>query len=110
MNNRNNNQNKPNNNNQKPNKPQVGSATPMSTSRGQAVRAQRRSQADAQRIANQYQTAEKTQPRRANFIDDQPRLRIIGLGGMDHGGSKNMILVEYKDEAVIMDCGNELGV
>lgn len=84
--------------------------TAMSTSRGQAVRAQRRSQADAQRIANQYQTAEVAKPRRANYIDDSPRLRIIGLGGMDHGGSKNMILIEYKDDAVIMDCGNDLSV
>ncbi|HEY1645960.1 MAG TPA: ribonuclease J, partial [Candidatus Saccharimonadales bacterium] len=105
------NQNRNKNNMNKP-KPanQLAQSSPMNTSRGQAVRAQRRSQADAQRIANQYQAAENTQPRRANFIDDQPRLRIIGLGGMDHGGSKNMILVEYKDDAVIMDCGNDLGV
>lgn len=82
----------------------------LSTSRGQAVRAQRRSQADAQRIANQYLTAEGKQMPRANFIDDSPRLKIIGLGGMDGGGSKNMILVEYKDDAVILDCGNDLGV
>jgi ribonuclease J len=82
----------------------------LSTSRGQAVRAQRRSQADAQRIANQYQTADAVKPVRANVIDDQPRLKIIGLGGMDGGGSKNMILVEYINDAVILDCGNDLGV
>jgi ribonuclease J len=29
---------------------------------------------------------------------------------MDGGGSKNMILVEYVNDAVIMDCGNDLGV
>jgi ribonuclease J len=82
----------------------------LSTSRGQAVRAQRRSQADAQRIANQYQTADSTKPVRANKIDDQPRLKIIGLGGMDGGGSKNTILVEYQNDAVILDCGNDLGL
>ena len=82
----------------------------LTTSRGAAVRAQRRSQADAQRIANQYTTAEASKPRRANYIDDSPRLRIIGLGGMDHGGSKNMIVVEYQDDAVVIDCGNDLGV
>lgn len=89
-------------------------ASNLTTSRGQAVRAQRRSQADAQRIANQYMTAEnKPAPARAgraNVIDDSPRLKIIGLGGMDSGGSKNMILVEYQDDAVVMDCGNDLGV
>lgn len=83
-------------------------------SRGAAVRAQKRSQADAQKIANQYAAATlnqaPNQERRANFIDDSPRLKVIGLGGMDGGGSKNMLLVEYMDDAVVMDCGNDLGV
>ncbi|HEX8227266.1 MAG TPA: ribonuclease J [Candidatus Saccharimonadales bacterium] len=80
-------------------------------SRGAAVRAQKRTQMDAQKIANQYQSANvEGQPRRANVIDDRPRLKIIGLGGMDGGGSKNMILVEYINDAVILDCGNDLGV
>lgn len=89
-------------------------------SRGQAIRAQKQSQMDAQRIVNQYanaasnqngQAARATQGgRRANQIDDSPRLCIIGLGGMDGGGSKNMIVVEYQNDAIIMDCGNDLGV
>jgi ribonuclease J len=99
------------NNNSKP-KPINSSLT---TSRGQAVRALRRSQQDAQRIASQYVSAETNgkpggKPRRANVIDDSPRLKIIGLGGMDEGGAKNMILIEYKDDAVIMDAGVDLGV
>jgi ribonuclease J len=86
-------------------------ASNLTTSRGQAVRAQRRSQQDAQRIASQYVAADTSgKPRRANFIDDSPRLKIIGLGGQDGGGSKNMILVEYMNDAVILDCGNDLGV
>ncbi|MEK7599479.1 MAG: ribonuclease J [Patescibacteria group bacterium] len=94
---------------QGPNKPMTSSLT---TSRGQAVRAQRRSQQDAQRIASQYVPAADNadKPARANVIDDTPRLKIIGLGGMDGGGSKNMILVEYMNDAVILDCGNDLGV
>lgn len=96
------------------NKQQSTQASPrLSTSRGQAVRAQKRSQMDAQRIADQYTAAVAPQSdgqRRANVIDDSPKLRIIGLGGMDGGGSKNMILVEYKDDAVVIDCGNDLGV
>ena len=97
------------------NKPQGAKSVPpivgsLTTSRGQAVRAQRRSQADAQRIANQYQPAEAGKPIRANLLDDSPRLKIIGLGGMDGGGSKNMILVEYVNDAVILDAGNDLGV
>lgn len=84
----------------------------LTTSRGQAVRAQRRSHADAQRIANQYVAAAAVsdKPKRANVIDDSPRLKIIGLGGMDGGGSKNMIVVEYMNDAIILDCGNDLSV
>lgn len=88
----------------------------MSTTRNQAVRAQKRSQANAQRVANQYLNFDNTAysknnaVRRANFIDDSPKLKIIGLGGMDHGGSKNMILIEYMDDVLILDCGNDLGV
>jgi len=84
------------------------------SSRGAAVRAQKRSQMDAQRIANQYTAAvvpqEDNNRKRANVIDDTPRLKIIGLGGMDGGGSKNMILLEYLNDAIILDCGNDLGV
>lgn len=85
-----------------------------SNSRGAAVRAQKRAQTDAQKIANQYAAAnpvqEERQERRANFIDDSPVLKIIGLGGLDGGGSKNMILVEYQNDAIVIDCGNDLGV
>src|ERR1700760_3131980 len=84
--------------------------SPRGGSRGAAVRAQKRSQMDAQRVANQYMPAPSGETRRANFIDDSPRLKIIGLGGMDGAGSKNMILVEYMNDAVILDCGNDLGV
>ncbi len=79
-------------------------------SRGAAVRAQKRTQMDAQRVANQYMPADAGEKRRANFIDDSPRLKIVGLGGMDGGGSKNMILVEYMNDAVIIDAGNDLSV
>ncbi len=81
-------------------------------SRGEAIRAQKRAHEDADRIAKLYDTPAQNgnQPRRANFIDNSPRLKVIGLGGMDGGGSKNMMLVEYQNDAVIIDAGNDLGV
>jgi ribonuclease J len=91
-------------------------STPLGrgASRGAAIRAQRRTHDDAQREISRYldqPNVEKSEARpRANFIDDSPRLKIIGLGGMDGGGSKNMILVEYQNDAVIIDAGNDLGV
>lgn len=87
-----------------------------SASRGEAIRAQRRALEDASRIVNQYlppsgngSAADEPRPR-ANFIDEQPRLKVIGLGGMDGAGSKNMILVEYMNDALIIDCGVDLAV
>jgi ribonuclease J len=116
-----NNRNKPRQNNnpqqrkpkQQPATNQAAASMGRGSSRGQAVRAQKRSQADAQRIVNQYASAAvaaSARTERANVIDDTPRLKIIGLGGMDGGGSKNMMLVEYMNDAVVMDCGNDLGV
>lgn len=84
-----------------------------SASRGEAIRAQRRSHDDANRMISQYNLAEAhdmKQIRRANQIDESPRLKIIGLGGMDSGGSKNMMLVEYANDAIVIDAGSDLGV
>ncbi len=93
-----------------------GNSSPMngrSVSRGAAIRAQKRTAEDAHRIASQYLTAENATNEpgvRANFIDDSPKLKVIGLGGMDGGGSKNCLIVEYKNDAVVIDCGSDLGV
>ena len=105
-----------NNNQQKIKNPTEKSDKPSKRpiSRGEAIRAQKRNADDANKIANQYLdadgAAQNQQNVRANFIDDSPRLKIIGLGGMDGGGSKNTILVEYKDDVVIIDCGSDLSV
>lgn len=100
----------PRQNTQQPGQANGRSEKKPNISRGAAVRAQKRTQMDAQRVANQYMPALADEKRRANFIDDSPRLKIIGLGGMDGGGSKNTILVEYMNDAVIIDAGNDLSV
>ncbi len=116
MNKSNNNQ-KPsrrNNNNGNRQKPAASAAPVRTVSRGAAIRAQRRTHDDAQRVISQYldtsDTKTEERPRRANVIDDSPRLKVIGLGGMDGGGSKNMMLVEYQNDAIIIDAGNDLSV
>ncbi len=82
-----------------------------SASRGEAIRAQRRNQDDANSTISRYLgVVNEDAPRRANFIDDTPRLKIIGLGGMDGGGSKNMMLLEYANDALVIDAGVDLGV
>jgi len=78
------------------------------------MRAQKRTVDDATRAINSVLAAPKPLEQgdrpRANFIDDRPVLKVIGLGGMDGGGSKNMMLVEYMNDVIIIDCGNDLGV
>ena len=29
---------------------------------------------------------------------------------MDGGGTKNMMVIEYQNDAIVIDCGNDLGV
>ncbi|MDZ7786567.1 MAG: ribonuclease J [Candidatus Saccharibacteria bacterium] len=117
-------QKKPTNNNSNNKKTNHKAQKPVNNGRpagrGAAIRAQRRSQQDAQRALKQYELkqgdedtkndGQATEKRRANFIDESPRLKIIPIGGNDSGGSKNMIVVEYENDAIIMDCGNDLGV
>src|SRR6478609_7235583 len=77
--------------NQKNNNNRGQTATGRPISRGAALRAQKMSVQDANRVASQYLDAATKQgdkPRRANVIDDSPRLKIIGLGGQDEGGAK----------------------
>ena len=115
-------QSNPKQNSPKPNK-QNGNGSVRNVSRGAALRAQKRSVQDANRKASQYLDAATSnnnnngnstpvtdRPRRANVISDNPQLRIIGLGGMDGGGSKNTMVIEYKNDAIVIDCGNDLGV
>jgi ribonuclease J len=101
---------KPKNNGNRPNPINNG----RNVSRGAAMRAQQRNHGEAQRVIDSYNIADNNNSndnkKRANQIDDSPRLKIIGLGGMDSAGSKNMILVEYLNDAVILDCGNNLGI
>jgi len=101
-------QNRPNRQNRpKQSKSKGGSKS----SRGAAIRASRRSADTAHKLATRYQPASDIKiKKRANKIDDSDKLKIIGLGGMDGGGSKNMMLLEYKNDAIIIDCGNDLGV
>lgn len=87
------------------------------SSRGAAIRAQKRNLEDAQRVISQYldtpassNGSEQPKKKRANLIDDSPRLKIVALGGMDNGGSKNMIIAEYGNDAIVMDSGNDLSV
>jgi ribonuclease J len=107
---------KPNN---KQNKKQNGgngngnkSANGRNTSRGAAIRAQKRSVQDANKMLDQYAAAGADNRQRANKldIDNTNKLKITFLGGQDGIGEKNMQVIEWQNDAIIVDCGNNLGL
>lgn len=115
MNPKNNGPKRPNNRprpdgNKQPKAPQI--KTTLTTSRGAAIRAQKRAQEMAQDLANEYLDASaKKIEKRANVIaDDQDRFKITFLGGQEAIGEKNMQVFEWKNDAIVIDCGNELGI
>jgi len=87
------------------------SPTISSKTRGAAIRAQRRNQDDANKVVNQHADASQKTPKRANVIQGEAtKLKVTFLGGLEDVGEKNMAVIEYGDKAIILDCGNHLGV
>lgn len=79
--------------------------------RGAAIRAQKRNQDDANRVIKQYADASRVSPKRANVVADSfDKLKVTFLGGLEDVGDKNMAVIEYRNEALILDCGNSLGI
>src|SRR3989344_1745525 len=114
------NQKQPNNQSPKPqpnNKRSGGDGgQSRGASRGAAIRAQSRTQDDAHKALSQY-TSVADQERgnedrgRANkIIDYADRLKISFLGGQEAIGEKNMQILEWQNDAIILDCGNHLGI
>lgn len=79
--------------------------------RGAAQRAQRRVQDDAEKIISHYaSSARKTLERTQHINNAAGKLKLTFLGGLESVGEKNMAVIEYGDQALILDCGNSLGV
>lgn len=79
--------------------------------RGAALRAQRRNQEDATKIVARYGNTAQSKRERANVIaDESNKLKVTFLGGMEDVGEKNMTVIEYGNDALVLDCGNNLGI
>lgn len=101
-------------NNNKKDQDKISLASPA-VSRGAAIRAQKRALDDATRAVSQYLPANialaNQEGRRANVITDNfDKLKITFLGGQEEIGEKNMQVIEWKNSAIIIDCGNWLGI
>lgn len=80
-------------------------------SRAAAIRAQKRSHDDAHRVISRHIDAASKQPKTSlKPIDGEGKLKLTFLGGLEDVGEKNMAVIEYGDDAIILDCGNNLGV
>lgn len=81
------------------------------TSRSQAIRSQQRSKQLAHQALNGIkQTSDKSRPTKTPNIFGQDQLKVSFLGGQSEIGEKNMAVIEYGKDAVVVDCGNELGL
>ena len=101
--------NGPQQNNQGPaSKPKAASRA----SRGQAARASRMNSDTVDKVINSIVTDVNRVKvtARANKLDTSNAVKVIGIGGMDGGGAKNMMIIEYLNDAIVIDCGNELGI
>ncbi|HSX45192.1 MAG TPA: ribonuclease J [Candidatus Saccharimonadales bacterium] len=100
------------NNQSRPTRPtNPGAHAAPRASRGAAIRAQKRTSEMAQKLVNEYASAETKKLKRANVIvDDFNKLKLTFLGGLDDVGEKNTAILEYENDAIIVDCGNNLGV
>lgn len=81
-------------------------------SRGQAARASRMNSDTVDKVINSIVTdVNRVQvTARANQLETSNAVKVIGIGGMDGGGAKNMMIIEYQNDAIVIDCGNELGI
>ena len=94
-------------------KPSTTKSSSRGVSRGAAIRAQKRSVEDAQKLLDQYSSATQKNdkaPRANKIVDDFNKLKITFLGGLEDVGEKNCAVIEYQNDAIVLDCGNNLGV
>ncbi len=84
----------------------------MKTNRGEAIRAGRRNFDTADKAVDRWDVFEKHHAQEASFapITNNEVLRVVPLGGLTGIGEKNMMVIEYADDAIIVDCGFDLSV
>jgi len=86
--------------------------SPMKTNRGEAMRAGRRNFETADKAVDRWNVFEKHHEHQANYLPltHPERLRVTFLGGLEGIGEKNMMVLEYGEDAIIVDCGFDISV
>ena len=81
------------------------------TSLNRALQTQKRSSRLADQVIDSAKLADKQpQPKAKADFFGRGQLKVIFLGGQNAIGEKNMVLLEYDQDAIVLDCGNELGL
>ncbi len=84
----------------------------MKTNRGEAIRTARRNFDTADKAVDRWNVFEKHHEKQAGIIGMQhkDRLRVTFLGGLEGIGEKNMMVLEFDNDAIIVDAGFDLSV
>ena len=82
--------------------------------RNQVQYSQRRTRILVDQVISQANLVDNRNPqpksiKGANLLDNK-LLKIVFLGGQDGIGSKNMVVIEYGKDAIVIDCGHDLGL
>ena len=86
--------------------------TSSKTSLNRALQTQKRSSRMADQVIGNAKLADKQPAAKGRRPDlfGRGQLKVIFLGGQHGIGEKNMVLLEYENDAIVLDCGNELGL
>ena len=85
--------------------------TKMSTkTRGAAIRANKQKNDDAEKVISKYSSTIKINKNFRKIEDEFSKLKITFLGGLEDVGEKNMAVIEYQNQAIILDCGINLSI
>lgn len=76
----------------------------------QSLRAHKQGYDDARSVVDRYSKTDQQQQLKKRIVDTHKKLKLTLLGGLEEVGEKNMAILEYQNEAIIIDCGNNLGV
>jgi ribonuclease J len=75
------------------------------------AKAIQRSQGDVDKLLKQYARASQTPVQTVQVVTNiSKKLKISFLGGLADVGEKNMAIIEYGNDAIVLDCGNNLGI
>ncbi len=104
----NNNRPRPNNNRQRQGQNQSSTSGPLKSSRSRAIQASRRTQDDANKAVTNFNVVEGKLKNDTAGPVKKDTLRVVFLGGMNGIGTHNLTVLEYNDDAIVIDCGMDL--